>query len=85
MEMELCYCAWCGQQRRADGRPCPACGRDEVTPEAPSEQPCAYCGARPAWEIGWVIEDEDGLETTKQTIHLCAACDEQEMREIEAD
>jgi len=41
--------------------------------------------ARPAWEIGWVIEDEDGLETTKQTIHLCAACDEQEMREIEAD
>jgi hypothetical protein len=68
------YCAWCGSERTTD--PCPHCGRTGTTDVPPSQEPCAYCGARPTWPVTWTV---DGQEST---VFLCAACDEREAREL---
>jgi len=47
---------------------------DENLPEDGSNEPCAYCGARPTWPVVWSSEDGSSY-----TIYLCAECDEQEL------
>lgn len=73
--MTITYCAKCGAENPA--QPCPQCGQTGTTTEPPSQEPCAYCGARPTWAVVW--EHNEG----KDTIYLCAACDDAEAREVE--
>jgi len=42
-------------------------------PEGASQEPCAYCGARPTWPVVWTYDDG-----TEYTVYLCAQCDEEE-------
>lgn len=69
------YCAWCGAESPA--QPCPHCGRTGTTDAPPSQEPCAYCGARPTWAVEWRVEGQIS------SVWLCAACDERETAEIE--
>jgi hypothetical protein len=67
---DMLYCAWCGAERTVT--PCPHCGQTSATVVPPSQEPCAYCGARPTWAATWIM---DGQEST---VFLCAACDDAE-------
>lgn len=77
MSTQNLFCAWCGIERKDDGTPCQKCGHRAVTETPPSQEPCAYCGARPTWPVTW--EDDGGSYTT----FLCAECDEQEEKWLE--
>jgi len=70
------YCAWCGAENTA--QPCPHCGRTGTTDAPPSQEPCAYCGARPTWPVTWTGQ-------TSTTVFLCAACDGEETHALAAD
>jgi hypothetical protein len=52
---------------------------DKPLPKGASNEPCAYCGARPTWPIVWTY---DGGE--EHTVYLCAQCDEREIRTMES-
>jgi hypothetical protein len=43
-----------------------------------SNEPCAYCGARPTWPVLWTYDD--GM---KYTLYLCAECDDEETDSLE--
>ena len=73
------YCAWCGTPRPADDTPCPSCGRTGTTTTPPSQEPCAYCGARPTWPVTW------GVGEQATTVYLCAFCDHEEVEYLERD
>jgi hypothetical protein len=49
-------------------------------PEVASNEPCAYCGARPTWPVVWKYDDD-----TTYTVYLCAQCDGMEIMSIEED
>jgi hypothetical protein len=54
---------------------------DEVEkslPEGASNEPCAYCGARPTWPVVWTHDDGSAY-----TIYLCAECDDEEIVALE--
>lgn len=71
------FCAWCGKENPA--QPCSECGHTGTTPVPPSNEPCAYCGARPTWPIVW------GEGSNAHTIYLCAQCDADEMSAFDND
>lgn len=70
------YCAGCGALN--PNSPC-ACGETRTTDLAPSQEPCAYCGARPTWAVSW------GQDGHVRAVWLCADCDEAEGRALEDD
>lgn len=72
------FCANCGRADTAHDAPCPSCGSMERTDVPPSQEPCAYCGARPTWAVVW-----DGDE--ERAVYLCAACDREEVAETNSD
>lgn len=74
----MTYCTWCGAQGPA--QPCPQCGHEGLTDTPPSNEPCAYCGARPTWPVVWGIGTE-----SPTTLYLCAACDDAERRALDGD
>jgi len=49
-------------------------------PQGASNEPCAYCGARPTWPVVWTHEDG-----STYTIYLCAQCDEEELLEFDRE
>jgi len=50
------------------------------TETAPSQEPCAYCGARPTWKVEHRFPNGD-----VEVIYLCASCDEEEIQAIDKD
>ncbi len=69
------YCIHCGNQNPP--QPC-VCGHKGTTDMAPSQEPCAYCGARPTWSVEW--RDSSGAI---KTYWLCAECDNKELELLE--
>jgi hypothetical protein len=48
-------------------------------PDGASNEPCAYCGARPTWPVVWTRDGQ------KHTVYLCAECDEEEIMALSVD
>ena len=71
------YCAWCGAEDPT--QPCCRCGRSGTTETAPSQEPCAYCGARPTWGVVYEIDGH------KEMVYLCGDCDQQEEKMIDEE
>lgn len=71
------FCARCGALDPT--RPCGVCGYAQTTGAPPSQEPCAYCGARPTWPVEW----DDGRGAW--TVYLCAACDDAEISAMEEE
>jgi hypothetical protein len=46
-------------------------------PDGASNEPCAYCGARPTWPVVWTSDGQS------HTVYLCAECDDDEARALE--
>ena len=69
------FCAYCGTENPA--QPCRQCGRTGTTETSPSQEPCAYCGARPTWAVVYEMPGRT------EAVYLCAECDEQEIKELD--
>lgn len=69
------WCDTCGTPSTGASL-CAVCGSASVTDVEPSDQPCAYCGHTPTWQVVWRTgsgDDERACETW-----LCASCDDRE-------